>query len=1174
MTKALSKTFVLLPALALSGAVQAADCIDVFPDGASNSNGSGDIDIFFNSQILGSPDNILDTTDLNVTGGNLTCGTANCTASGSNAATGSFNSFANVSNDINVGFGATATASPGNYDDMNVSSSATLNLQPGTYLFRDDVNIDFGATINITGPGTVRILVRDRVNIGSSVTINAAGGDRRLFLYARDDIVIGSSSSVNGVIYGDDNVTLNSGASVTGAITSERDVRLNSASTITYNSDAISGTDFGDFCTASVVTPPPAPVAEWRLDELSWNGTSGEVLDSVNSHNGTAVRTADSNDTDPAIAGDPGTCRYGDFTPTGFVSVPYNADLNPDNFTVSLWARVDGGNGTFRSPLTSRGETNGFNTFGFNLYAASDNTWQFWTALGQTGFGWDVLGGPTVNNGVWTHIAASFERTGTSGSQTLTGIKRLYINGAEVNSATNSIYRPMRFALQALLTIGAGGQNGNNFFFNGAIDEVRIYDSVLTSNQIQTLMNETRTCAANGPDHYSITAANGVACDPIPVTVAAHDNNHNPVDAQGATVTLTTSTGRGTWSGSGVVDTTPGDGIASLSFPLAASSADITLSYTDIDTGDGTPTSDTFTVTVTDGAIDNAPDRPTSTVNLSGFVFGTGNFTTGIPNQAAGVSDNSLRLRAVQTDLASGACTALYPNQTRAIGFAASYRNPTAGAGISPSINGQTIDSFASGAAITSYSNQNLAFDADSIAVLNFIYNDVGQLQLHARDGSGGLTTAQGTSNDFVIRPHHFDTTVTGNPGTTTTGSGFVAAGAAFSATVSARANGGAITPNYGNETSPESVSLAVDSLVMPVGGNSGNLSGGTASGGSGSFTVSGLSWSEVGTVTLVADVADGDYLGAGPASNPQPSGNVGRFYPADFALTSASTSNGCGDFTYLGQPNISVSYNLTARNSAGATTNNYAADSDGIAGTLNYPVATISHNAQQGANDLSARLVIDNAEWVNGVYALNTPSATVNRQASTIPDGPFASVQLSLTEDDVDTDITGSRDIGTPLNLRFGRAVISDAHGPESTLLNVPFGTEYWDGSLFAPSLTDSCSVIATDQIQFDNTTVSASPQGVDFIGGAGADSTGTFFFTTPNAQATGGTFGLVFSPPGAGNTGSFPININLTNYPWLRSDWNQDGNHNDPTLPEATVSFGSYRGHDRVIYWRERFD
>ena len=61
-------------------------------------------------------------------------------------------------------------------------------------------------------------------------------------------------------------------------------------------------------------------------------------------------------------------------------------------------------------------------------------------------------------------------------------------------------------------------------------------------------------------------------------------------------------------------------------------------------------------------------------------------------------------------------------------------------------------------------------------------------------------------------------------------------------------------------------------------------------------------------------------------------------------------------------------------------------------------------------------------------------------------------------------------------------------------------------------------------------------------------------------------------FTAPGEGNTGSFDIEMDLTNRPWLRFDWNQDGDFlNDIQMPPANIGFGSYRGHDRIIYWRE---
>ena len=64
-------------------------------------------------------------------------------------------------------------------------------------------------------------------------------------------------------------------------------------------------------------------------------------------------------------------------------------------------------------------------------------------------------------------------------------------------------------------------------------------------------------------------------------------------------------------------------------------------------------------------------------------------------------------------------------------------------------------------------------------------------------------------------------------------------------------------------------------------------------------------------------------------------------------------------------------------------------------------------------------------------------------------------------------------------------------------------------------------------------------------------------------------GQAGIQYGAPGT--VIAYPISIDLTNLPFLRFDWNQDGDHSDVSLPDATINFQSYRGHDRVIYWQE---
>ena len=243
---------------------------------------------------------------------------------------------------------------------------------------------------------------------------------------------------------------------------------------------------------------PCTPVAEWRMDEISWSGAANEVVDNTgNAHHGTAQNGATTASTTPALVGNPGSCNYGAFDGSNdYVNVPYSADLNSDNFTVSFWARVSGGDGTYRAAINSRGQS-GTERYGFTIYAASANRWEFWTGNVLGGPTWHELHGPAVTNNTWTHVSVSFEQTGTGTGTILLGTKKIYVNGTEVASAANVPYRPMRSAVTNPLTIGAGGTNGDSFRFTGNVDEARYYSQVLTAAQIQSVMNATHPCVSN-----------------------------------------------------------------------------------------------------------------------------------------------------------------------------------------------------------------------------------------------------------------------------------------------------------------------------------------------------------------------------------------------------------------------------------------------------------------------------------------------------------------------------------------------------------------------------------------------------------------------------------------------------------------------------------------------------
>lgn len=221
------------------------------------------------------------------------------------------------------------------------------------------------------------------------------------------------------------------------------------------------------------------PVAYWRLGEQA--GTTAYNAKDVTKYagtyqNGAAIRQITDTatlfpDVDTAVDFDGVDDR---------VQVPYSVDLHPaGSFSVELWAKVEGGQDSYRSPLTARGHTGGQQ--GYLFYAASNNRWEFWTGNGT---GWDVSSGPLVEVDKWAHLVGTFLWDGNppDGNGALSGIKTLYVNGVSVVSAAGK-YKPMLVATNPLW-IGTGNDDGSSFRFNGKIDEVAFYNYALTAQQV------------------------------------------------------------------------------------------------------------------------------------------------------------------------------------------------------------------------------------------------------------------------------------------------------------------------------------------------------------------------------------------------------------------------------------------------------------------------------------------------------------------------------------------------------------------------------------------------------------------------------------------------------------------------------------------------------------------
>lgn len=716
--------------------------------------------------------------------------------------------------------------------------------------------------------------------------------------------------------------------------------------------------------------------------------------------------------------------------------------------------------------------------------------------------------------------------------------------------------------------------------------------------------------------YYAIShSGTGVTCEAEQIRITAFDANNSPIaPPAGTTAVLATLPATGVWVG-GNSYTFNGTETSFIKYLQQLTPASININISD-----GTST-------------EIASADPNIVFSDVGFRFyGDGNLIP-LQNQVAGMLNPSPIIRAVQTNTDTGACEARVAG-TRTVQMGYECVNPsTCVTGQAFTVNGNPVaaNSLAPPFTnITNYSNVTLNFDTTGTASIPLNYSDVGVVRLHATlpiaaEGSDPPFILAGSSNTFVVKPYTLVISAVRsgqgvNPGTTTSGNGFVAAGENFTVEVEARNFVGARTPNFGNETNEtaserDNVTLTIAELSYPTGGEAGSL-GGVNTGSfsavapAGTMQNSNVSWNEAGTIRLQPKLVDDDYLGAGDLVTLTPSGPVGRFYPDHFSLSFVEAENSCDSFSYMNE-GIKLNYRVEARSVEGDITTNYHS------ATYTGTAVSVYHAEENNELNLSERLMASPSVWVNGIMDFDTDNPatnfTITRQASGAPDGPYTELQLGLSFQDIldnrqlvnmnmNTSTTGdceaedncnairlnkTQDIEADdppkLRLVYGRMHIKDAFGSENSPLPMFWQTEFWNGNSFVLNAADNCTQLPLTSVNFIDSSRSVNAAS-DTISVTRNGATSIFNFADPEATGVvgdgltttavvfqNGRAGIQYGAPGAEIT--YPIQIDLTDLPHLRYDWNQDGDYLDTQLPPVEVRFSNYRGHDRIIYWREDF-
>ncbi|OZG70846.1 hypothetical protein BTA51_23695 [Hahella sp. CCB-MM4] len=915
-------------------------------------------------------------------------------------------------------------------------------------------------------------------------------------------------------------------------------------------------------------------VGLWRMESGPWDGTSGEVLDSSgNDLNGRTVGGASSVNTNPAIAGDPGTCSYADFNgSTQYIEVADNDLLDlSDELTITAWVYPNALPGSGLMSILSKDEN-----YEFHITPAGEINW-WWNDDTGTTREFDSVGA-NITPGNWYHIAISY----TSGAQAIyvNGVQRAtrtYTGGLRTNSDPLQIGQDQVFAGR---------------YFNGRIDEVRIYSSALDSSEINDIYADTHDCPSCTLGGFAITQPSyGLACPTTRAEIeirAMCDDGVTTHDAYAGIVDLSSNenslsefysvSSGGTEISSITFDGTE-NGRQSVYLYHKNENADVEVTATDRVTGlDGTAS--------------------------SGTDFRSAGLQVSLPNAFNCANSVTLTLTAIGQDSGGGAsCTTL-------TGFDGS-KSLKAWYSVNIHTSGQPdADTVSTPMVIggTSFNDQNkpltdnlsLTFN-NGVATTSLTYGDSGEiLKLDFEhdvspygDSDSGLPVLDGSAAGIIVTPEHLKITIdTSNSDCASedeTCSKFVKAGDPFSMTVSGVCSDESVAQSYQG-----AVNLS-HGLLAPSGGWDGNISMSQATislSDNGSKTITDQSFDEVGVISLTASAVD-NYFGQNVTESPTIT--VGRFYPAYLDVTANDPTfkhDSMCDFIYQDQEfgydtGAEPELTITAYNRNGSVTLNYDSSFYKLGDPdMRYENKLMdTHPSVFNDNRVGRSYIYPAGATLDGKRAVQIwdDILTFQKSSYSTPDAmdkPFAAdIDLifdsnTLTDDDgacyqsnppagTCLPYTISKVDGT--QIRYGRLHMENAFGPETDPLTVPIQVEYWDGSNFVVNDADGCTSYSTEnswitmQDYTDNLDDGETKLEIDGSSGASEAFVGGKFNYGSRKQ-------MYLTAPGLGNDGSVELAPSVD--VWLQHDWDADGDLDNPT---SRATFGQYRGHDRIIYWRE---
>ncbi|WP_196140877.1 DUF6701 domain-containing protein [Aliikangiella sp. G2MR2-5] len=696
----------------------------------------------------------------------------------------------------------------------------------------------------------------------------------------------------------------------------------------------------------------------------------------------------------------------------------------------------------------------------------------------------------------------------------------------------------------------------------------------------------TRLC---GPDHFRLIHDNaGINCLREAITIRAEDATGNLVTDYTGTINLSLITNHGNWFT--VDENNTSSDLALGTLTDVASDNDGAATY-QFDVNDGgsivlylqNTVAETTNINILDGAVTDDETEGDITFRPFGFLV-----TPTPPGTQVAGRPFTLSLTAAGQTPGDAECGVIEEyTGSKTVSFWSSYTDPLTSP-TNAQINGNPIATNESASLA-----QAITFN-NGVATIQMQYDDVGEIALSAKDDvdlgeppTGNLDEIIGSLPPFIVRPFGYHLAVDGEPIAIDASSpNYRVAGDLFSMTVfSTLWQSGDDTdldgvPDSGADLSDNGVTpnisaingqLNLTPLALQVTESNGTLLdqtilftefGAVGSAQQGSATINQY-WDEVGRLQINAVTSD--FMGGGQSVLGQRP-DIGLFYPARFIFSPVpiNVPLQCDTFTYMG---------FDDGINAALTRSGQSFDFDGSVSAVNlFDNVTLNYHgdfAKLNDLSLSAYNVSSGAPATGQFTSVTGPNLSFSQGVSSFTytgtnyqhntlSAPF-DLRIDVSADD------GSaigNTITSEFEVRHGRVRILDAYGPELSPLEMRILSEYFNGTNWQQNNADSCTTYVSSQFGFQSGSYTENLS----AGETSIIAPGSNQLINSGISIIGN--GVWFSAPGENNYGSVNVEMNLTSLPWLQFNWDSS---NSLSLPSARLSFGYFRGSDRVIYWRE---